>query len=172
MKALLLFLLLTQIMTPTILLGQEAQPVDSLLSDLPCLAVCVDSLSAALQEKGITRSVLHDTIVCLLQEGGIDVVDADTIQFVPGAPTLLLHVDAILEGGIDQVCYSIRLEFTQTVRLMRDEGIIAERVPTWSMGSLGLYSSRWRDELVKDVLRHTEAFRDAFLAANPKLRDG
>jgi hypothetical protein len=149
-------------------LCQEAEPVDSLLIGLPCITVWVDSLSAALEEEGIRRDALCDTIAHGLQSAGIEVVDADTIGAVPGAPTLVLHLDVLLQAGIAQVCYSVRLELTETVCLERDESVVARRVPTWGRSSMGLVAGGWKDDLIKDVLLHAEAFRDEFLAANPR----
>jgi hypothetical protein len=171
MKILLAISLLFLFLTPDSPLCLEAEPVDTLLSGLPCLAVWVDSLSTDLEEKGIHQVALRDTIVHSLRLAGIEVVDADTIQVVPGAPTLVLHLDVLLQAGIDQVCYSVRLELTQTVCLERADSIVAGRVPTWGRSSIGLYRSGWRDELIKDVIVHTEAFRDAFLAANKRSGD-
>jgi hypothetical protein len=171
MKIVIVISLLFLLATPEYPLCQEAEPVDSLLSGLPCIAVWVDSLSAALEEKGIHRDALRDTIVHSLRQGGIEVVDADTIQVVPGAPTLVLHLETLLQAGIAQVCYSVRLELTQTVCLERDESVVAGRVPTWGRSSIGLYAGGWKDELIGDVIAHTEAFRDAFLAANAPSGD-
>jgi hypothetical protein len=171
MKTFLLALLSLQIVAANPLFGQEAESVDSLLCDVACISVHVDSLPSGLADKGITQSVLNDTLIAYLLDAGIEVVDADSIETVPGVPALVLHVDALLEAGIDQVFYSIRLEFTQTVRLVRDENTVAGRVPTWGEGSIGLYTRRWQDELLTDVLRHAQAFSDAFLAANPPLEE-
>jgi len=172
MKFFFSILLYVCLAAPSSLYGQEAQPVDSLLAGLPCIAVRVDSLSAELEEKGIHQAALRDTIVHSLRDAGITVVDADTIRAVPGAPTLVLHVNALIGAGIDQVCYSIRLDLDQAALLVRDASISAGRVPTWSISSIGLYSSGWREELVKDVLRHTETFAAEFLAANPNSSGG
>jgi hypothetical protein len=171
MKILFALSLFCLFVTPDSPLCQEEEPVDSLLIGLPCVAVWVDSLAPALEEKGIHQAALNDTITYCLRHAGIEVVDADTIQAVPGAPILVLHLEALLQAGIDQVCYSIRLELAQTVCLERDESIVAGRVPTWGQSSIGLYASGWRDELIKDVIAHTEAFRDAFLAANTPFGD-
>jgi hypothetical protein len=168
MKSIIPLLFVFLILTGNPSYAQESEPIDSLMLDVPFISVRVDSLAAGLVEEGITQTILGDTILFHLQTAGIEVVNSDSILSVSGAPTLVLHVEAILEEGIDQVCYSIRLEFAQTVRLMRDENIIAWRVPTWSEGSIGLYTRRWQDELIKDVLRHTESFIEAYLEANPR----
>jgi hypothetical protein len=69
-----------------------------------------------------------------------------------------------MEGGC--VC-AIRIELTQTVRLFRNPGYVIFRVPTWSVGGVGAYTKRWREELIADVLAYTDDFIDAFYKANP-----
>lgn len=152
--------------------GQEPETADSLLIGVALVTVSVDSLSPGLVNEGITASVLCDTILFSLKAAGIEVAACDSAVAEAEIPALVLHVEAVIEAGIDQVCYALRLELAQTVRLLRDDTILARRVPTWSEGSIGLHRRRWQDELIKDVLRHTESFIEAYLAANPGNKEG
>jgi len=147
--------------------GQTVPPPNATLSGIPAVSVWVDSLAANVADKGITAGVLGAEVVGRLKSAGIEVLNLDATQPVAGAPTLYLVVVTLMDEGVDQVVYSIRLSLTQAVRLDRDPDILVPLAPTWSVSGVGVALSGWRDAMIADVLAYTDQFIDAYFAANP-----
>ncbi len=131
------------------------------------MTVYVDSLAPDMPQRGITRGTLTTKLEARLREARIRVIRPAAGETAPGDPLLYLGVTSIfdsMDGGC--VC-AIRLEVAQTVRLFRNPGYVVFRVPTWSIGGVGIYTKRWREELIDDVLAYTDDFIDAYYRANP-----
>lgn len=148
--------------------GQDAPPPpNETLAGIPAVSVWVDSLAPIVADKGITAGVLGAAVVAQLKSAGIDVLNLDATQPVPGAPTLYLVVVTLMDEGVDQVVYSIRLSLAQAVRLDRDPDVLVPLAPTWSVSGVGVAMSGWRDAMIADVVNYTDQFIDAYFAANP-----
>jgi hypothetical protein len=149
-------------------LGQDAPPPpNETLAGIPAISVWVDTLAANVADKGITAGVLGAEVVGRLKSAGIEVLNLDATQPVAGAPTLYLVVITLMEEGVDQVVYSIRLSLTQAVRLDRDPNVLVPLAPTWSVSGVGVAMSGWRDAMIADVVNYTDQFIDAYFRANP-----
>lgn len=148
--------------------GQDAPPPrNETLAGIPAVSVWVDSLAPIVADKGITAGVLGAEVVAQLKSAGIEVLNLDPTQPVPGAPTLYLVVVTLMEEGVDQVVYSMRLSLAQAVRLDRAPDVLVPLAPTWSVSGVGVAMSGWRDAMITDVINYTNQFIDAYFAANP-----
>jgi hypothetical protein len=149
--------------------GQNSPETRATLGGLRGVAVYVDSLSPDMPQKGITRGMIMTKVETRLREARILVLRTASEEVSPGDPLLYVGVTSIFDGmggGGGCVC-AIRMELTQTVRLFRNPGYVVFHVPTWGVGGVGVYSKRWREELIEDVLAYTDEFIDAFYRANP-----
>ena len=86
---------------------------------------------------------------------------------VAGDPLLMLGVTTIFDDRGRKCVCSLRLEFTQTVRLDRNPGYVVFGVPTWSVGRVGIYTNRWREEMIEDVNSLTDEFIDDTIEQTP-----
>lgn len=137
------------------------------LAGITDIAVYVEPLAPEIEEQGITAGVVGAAVVARLKESGLSVPNIDATVLDPTAPTLHVDILTVAQEGADQVIYSIRVEFTQTVRLDRDPGIVVYRVPTWSIGGVAIGAREWRDSMLNDVRAYTDEFIKAYIAANP-----
>ena len=137
------------------------------LTGVTGIIIAVDSLSRAVEESGVTTTVLAVEIERVLREAGITVVDSSLTVPPPGSAVLHLAVTTLLDRYVDHVTYAIRLELKQAVRLERDPELPPILVPTWSIDGIGYFGSGWRRALVEDVAAFTSDFARAYAAANP-----
>jgi hypothetical protein len=148
-------------------LGQNSAESRATLSGIRGVVVYVDTLSPALPQKGITRDVLKLKVERCLRDAGVPVLEAPLKERVAGDPVLMLGVATVFDDEGRRCACSLRLEFTQTVRLERNPGHVVFGMPTWSVGRVGLYTNRWREELIEDVYLLTDEFIDAYYRGNP-----
>lgn len=153
------------------LYAQNTPDSRSTLSGIEAVAIQVVPTPEEIAEKGISTTVLAVEVERALKTGGVPInypVPPDTIA---EGPYLLLEVVALLDSYIDQVVYTIRLEFIQAVVLERDSTMRAFGAPTWSVGGTGVYSRGWRQAIIDDVGAFTAQFVDAYLQANPPYKE-
>jgi len=148
-------------------LGQNSAESRATLSGIRGVVVYIDTLSADMPLMGITRDVLKLKVERRLRDAGVTVLEVPLKERVAGDPLLMLGVTTVFDDRDRKCICSLRLEFTQTVRLDRNPGYVVFGVPTWSVGRVGLYTNRWREEMIEDVNSLTDEFIDAYYRANP-----
>jgi len=147
--------------------GQDTPESRSRLSALSGVYISVDSLSLEMEDRGMTTDVIHAHVEKTLRQFGVPVLlpDAeggiDTTQ-----PVLYIGITALLEPGIEQCAYAIRVELTQSVKLDRSDLSAPFYAATWSSGGVGFFRRGWRQAIIDDVIAYTEVFADAYLLAN------
>lgn len=147
--------------------AQNTPETRATLAGLEGVAMQVVPVPVDLADRGITTMVLAVEVERVLKEGGVPInypVPPDTVA---EGPYLSLEVVALLDPYVDQVVYSIRLEFVQAVVLDRDETHRVYSAPTWSVGGTGVYSDGWRQAIIDDVVAFTGQFVEAYNLANP-----
>ena len=87
----------------------KTQQTRATLVDILGVAIHVEQLADEIENKGITNGVLHVEVERRLKEAGLTVFNA-AVEPPAGNPTLYLDVTAVMDIGIDQISYSIRLE--------------------------------------------------------------
>jgi hypothetical protein len=147
--------------------GQNTPESRATLGGIRGVVVYIDTLSSGMPQRGITRDVLKLKLGRYVRDAGIPVFEVPLEERIPGDPVLLLGVTAVFDEANRKCVCSVRLEFTQTVRLDRNPGYVVFGVPTWSVGRVGLYTNRWREELIEDVYTLVDEFIDAYYRANP-----
>jgi hypothetical protein len=147
--------------------GQNSPESEATLAGIGGVVVYVDTLSSDMPQRGMTREVLRLKVVRRLRDAGVPVVDVPIQGRIPGDPMLILGITTLFDELNRKCVCSLRLEFAQTVRLDRNPGYVVFGVSTWSVGYVGLYTKRWREELIEDVYSLTDEFVDAYYRANP-----
>ena len=147
-------------------LGQEPMTAHPALADLGGVAIAVEPVDSALADKGMTTFVFSVQLERALKDRGVPVLNIEGGETAPGDPTLYLTVTAVVDDRVDHCAYSLRLELTQNVNLERNPVTRLVRVPTWTIGGVGVYGKGWRQAMLDDLVRFTDEFALAYEAAN------
>ena len=120
---------------------------------------------------GITAEVLAAEVELRLRTAGVGVLDAEVSGAEPPhLPVLYVCVTALVQEGVEQCVYGIRIELVQSVKLERDDSLSALEVPTWSVTGVGFQTNGWRQAIVNDTGDFVDEFANAFLEANAQFR--
>jgi len=140
-----------------------AEPQDT-LRGLNGMMVFVEEIDAEVENHGLTRSLLKTEVESRLRHAAIPVLTVEEAFNAPGKPYLYLNLTAH-NTGIDLYSYSIRIEFSQDVLLIR-EPTIRTSATTWSANVVGIVGARNLSAVTEDVDDLTDKFIHAYHAAN------
>ena len=140
-----------------------AEPQDT-LRGLKGMMVFVEEIDAEVENHGLTRNLLKTEVESRLRQAAIPVLTVEEAFNAPGKPYLYLNLTAH-NTGIDLYSYSIRIEFSQDVLLIR-EPTIRTSATTWSANVVGIVGARNLPAVTEDVDDLTDKFIHAYHAAN------
>jgi hypothetical protein len=153
------------LMTSPLLADDET--ARSTLKGLRVLKVVVENLPEYAERDGLVRDTVQTDVELKLRQAGITVSSDASVR---SQATVYVNVNPLKLSGPSSglYAYSVSLELTQPVRLIRDPGVWAV-ASTWkARGSVGTVGggnlSRIRDS-VRDA---TDEFINDYLAVNPK----
>lgn len=137
------------------------------LAGLPGVHVVVEEVNPDAQRDGVTTSGIQTQAELLLRQAGLKVLSSDEWQATPGRPMLRLNL-TVARNQLSIYGFNLDVQLLQTVALARDPSIFAA-CATWTVPNLVRLSaaSALRTAARDAVQDQTEAFINAFLAANP-----
>ena len=150
--------------------GQNLPTTRNSLVGLEGVYIFVEPMLPEVEERGITDAVLAAEVERRLRAAGVEVLDVESTDAAPPyLPTLYVDVTALVEDGIEQCVYGIRIELIQSVKLERDDTLPALHAPTWSVTGVGIHTRGWRQAILNDTGDFVDEFADAFLQANQRF---
>lgn len=137
------------------------------LDGLPGVYVGVEDVHPILEQIGLTRNQFKEDAEQKLTQAGIRVLSMSENLATPGHPDLFLIVNLAPSNFYPDICaYSIRVELSQAVALVRDPAILTVAT-TWRTASAGHVKMDSLPNLRKVVAARIDDFINDYLSMNP-----
>lgn len=147
--------------------AQDTPEARSTLAGLSGVAIFVEPLPPDVVTSGMTPEMLSGEVERRLRQAGVPVLSIDAQDPSSGNPVLYVQATVLLRDVPEQATCAIRMEVLQDLTLERGGRVLTLRAPTWGVGGVGIYTRRWRQALIDDVVAFTDQFVVAYVAANP-----
>jgi len=137
------------------------------LGGLPGVSVGVEDVHPVLEQIGLTRNQFKADVEQRLAQAGIRVLSMAENLATPGHPVLFLVVHLVPSSFYPDICmYSIRVELSQAVTLVRDPSILTVAT-TWHTASAGHVKVDSLPNLRKIVAARIDDFINDYLSMRP-----